>query len=283
MKTNIGLAGYGIVGKAFEKVFLKKVNFFIYDKYLPEYNDLKKVTENCELIFVAVPTPMNGGGSINLTYVKDVLKSIQENLSKGEEKLIILRSTMVPGTTESLQKDFPNLKLVFNPEFLSERNYESDMKKTNRIVLGGNLEDCKKVKQIYLKVFPKVKYVLTDTKTAEMIKYSANITLAGQVIIANELYMISKKLGIDWKTVRDTIVMDPLIGKNNNVPGPDGSLGFGGKCLPKDINALIHLSKSSGYSPEFLEKIWETNLKLRKDRNWRQIKGATSKNGFKSI
>lgn len=281
MKSNLGIVGYGIVGKALEEVFRKKVNLFIYDKYIPKYNDIKEITCNCDLIFVAVPTPMNKGGSIDLSYVRDALKTIQENSS--ENKLIILRSTMIPKTTETLQKEFPKLKLVFNPEFLSERNYKKDMKQTNRIVLGGEIDECRKVNVLYKKVFPKAKYLITDTKTAEMIKYSANVTLAGQVILANELSQISQRLSIDWKVVRDTIILDPLIGKNNNVPGPDGNFGFGGKCLPKDLNALIHLSKELGYSPDFLEEIWKTNLKLRKDRNWELIKGATSKNGFKSI
>jgi UDPglucose 6-dehydrogenase len=285
MKNKVGLVGYGIVGKALGSVLSTKFELAIYDKYLTGHQDLNNVLTSCNELFVAVPTPMNHDGSIDLSYVTTALSSIKEGLKEVNKKniIVVLRSTIVPGTTEKLQKKFQTLKLVFNPEFLTERTYIQDMKNTARVVLGGNKKDCEKVAQIYKKIFPKAKYIITNSKTAEMIKYSANITLAGQVIIANELFQICKKIGIDWSFVRDAIVLDSLIGKNNNVPGPDGDFGFGGKCLPKDLNALIHLSKQKGYNPEFLEQAWKTNLKLRKNYNWELIKGATSKNGFKSI
>lgn len=285
MKNKLGLIGYGVVGKALGSVFSSKFELFIYDKYMPEYSDLNKVLKYCNELFVAVPTPMNPEGGIDLSYVKSALSSIKEGLREIKKKsiIVVLRSTIIPGTTEQLQKEFPNLKLVFNPEFLTERTYLEDMHNTARVVLGGNKKDCKQIEKIYRKLFPKAKYIITDSRTAEMIKYSANVTLAGQVIIANELFQICKKLGVDWSFVREAIILDPLIGKNNNVPGPDGDLGFGGKCLPKDLNALIQLAKEKGYQADFLEQVWKTNLKVRKNNNWELIKGATSKNGFKSI
>lgn len=285
MKAKIGLIGYGVVGKALGSVFAKKFELVIYDKYIPEHNNLTKVLKECEEFFIAVPTPMSVEGEIDLSYVRTALSSIDAELKIINKKniLVVLRSTIIPGTTEQLQKEFPHLRLVFNPEFLTERTYLEDIHNTARVVLGGDKKDCKKIEEIYKQIFPKAKYILTNSKTAEMIKYSANITLAGQVIIANELFQICKTLGIDWTFVRDAIVLDPLIGKNNNVPGPDKDFGFGGKCLPKDLNALIHLAKQKGYNPDFLEQIWKTNLRVRKNHNWESIKGATSKNGFKSI
>jgi len=284
INNNLGIIGHGVVGKAIESVFKNKFKIFVYDKYVEEYKDLKVVIFNCNIIFVSVPTPMKESGEVDLEYIKDALEMIEkERKIQNKKLLIVLRSTITPGTTDALQKEYPNLRLMFNPEFLTERKYLEDMKETNNVVLGGSNGDMKIVEQIYKKVFPEAKYILTNPRTAEMIKYSANATLAGQVIIANELFNICKKINVDWKIVRDAIVFDPLIGRNNNVPGPDGDFGFGGKCLPKDLNALIYTAKLNGYNPEFLEQIWKSNLKFRKNKNWLDIKGATSENRFKTI
>jgi len=278
----IGIIGYGVVGKAFADVFKDKVNIYIYDRYIPEYNNIERVVKNCSIVFVAVPTPMDEDGSIDISSVKDVLKRITAvKLPRRKLPIVVIRSTIVPGTTASLQKQFPSLHLVYNPEFLSERNSLADMERTDRVVIGGQLKHCKKVEDIYRLVFPYARYIITDTTTAEMIKYAANVTLAGQVMIANELYQICQKLNVDWAFVRNAIILDPLIGRNTKVPGPDGDFGFGGKCLPKDLNALIHRAKELGYNPELLIQIWKSNLKVRKNRNWEVIKGATSRNKYK--
>jgi len=278
----IGIIGYGVVGKAFADVFKDKVNICIYDRYIPEYNNIERVVKNCSIVFVAVPTPMYEDGSIDISSVKDVLKRITAvKLPRRKLPIVVIRSTIVPGTTASLQKQFPSLHLVYNPEFLSERNSLADMERTDRVVIGGQLKYCKKVEDIYRLVFPYARYIITDTTTAEMIKYAANVTLAGQVMIANELYQICQKLNVDWAFVRNAIILDPLIGRNTKVPGPDGDFGFGGKCLPKDLNALIHRAKELGYNPELLIQIWNSNLKVRRNRNWEVIKGATSRNKYK--
>ena len=275
---NVGIIGYGVVGKAFADVFEDKVRLFIYDKNMPEYNDIGRVVKNCPVLFVAVPTPMYEDGSIDLSYVNDVLNKISAvNPRRFKSPIITIRSTIVPGTTAALQKKNPSLRLVYNPEFLSERNSLADMERTDRVVIGGELKDCKKIEEIYRLVFPYARYIITDSTTAEMIKYSANVTLAGQVRIANELYQISQKLNVDWAFVRNAIILDPLIGRNTKVPGPDGDMGFGGKCLPKDLNALIYRAEEAGCDPELLRHIWQLNLRMRKNKNWNAIKGATSK------
>lgn len=285
MKGTIGIIGYGVVGKAFANVFRDRVKILIYDRYIPEYQNLQKVVDRCSVLFVAVPTPMNRDGSIDLSYVTDALKQIfravKNHVGKKRTPIVVLRSTIVPGTTKSLQKKFPGLRLVFNPEFLSERNSLADMERTDRVIIGGQSKDCKKVEEIYRQVFPQARYIITDTTTAEMIKYAANVTLAGQVMLANELYQICKRMHLDWAFIRNAVILDPLIGRNNKVPGPDGDFGFGGKCLPKDLLALIHLSKVMGYDPKLLRQVWESNLLVRKNRDWEKIKGATSVNSFK--
>ena len=149
----------------------------------------------------------------------------------------------------------------------------------NRVVLGSNKkENSEKVKSLYQTFLPDAAYILTNWKTAEMIKYAANTALATQIIMANELYQICKTLEIDYEEVRHILALDDRIAKNIDVPGPDGSLGFGGKCFPKDLNAIIQLAKEKGYNPDFFEQVWKSNLKLRETKDWNEIPGATSKN-----
>lgn len=278
--------GFGIVGQALKHVFQGKVNLYIYDKYKTEYQGITELAKNSDIVFVSVPSPMKSSGEIDLSYVEDALKILSEEIRKiGRESIIaVIRSTIVPGSTLSLQSKFNNIKLVFNPEFLDERNFLKDMENTNRVVLGSeNQIAAREVENAYKLAFPNAIYVLTDSKTAEMIKYAANASLASQVMVANEIYQICKVLGIDFQAVEDAIVLDKRLGRNVRVPGTDGDLGFGGKCLPKDLNAIMHLSENKGYSPELFKQIWKSNLNVRKNKNWLDIKGATSDRGFKSI
>ena len=281
----IGIIGFGILGKALKHVFEIKFPIYIYDKFQKEYSDITSLAKNAEVIFLAVPTPMNDDGKINLECVEDALKTISEAVKKENKKpIIVIRSTIIPGTTDMLQKKYLSVTLVFNPEFLTEKNLLNDMRNTDRVVIGSfDKTSSKVVEEIYKKIFPDASYILTDTRTAEMIKYASNVTLASQIMIANELYQICQKSGIDYNVVKDTLLLDKRIGNNINVPGHDGDFGFGGKCFPKDLNALINFSKNKGYNPELFEQVWKSNLKLRKKRDWEEIKGATSKNNFNSI
>jgi len=146
-------------------------------------------------------------------------------------------------------------------------------------VIGANsLEDYKKVENVYLKVFPDAKYIHVDRKTSEMIKYAANVILTSQIATANEIYKICEVVGVDYESVKNVILLDKRIGTNLNVPGPDGDFGFGGKCFPKDLNALIHLARENQYRPYLLEEIWRINLALRRNKDWLNIPGATSQN-----
>ncbi|MDP2673192.1 MAG: nucleotide sugar dehydrogenase [Nanoarchaeota archaeon] len=281
----IGILGFGIVGEVTSKVFGTKHEIFPYDLYREKYNsleNLKKLARESEVVFVCVPTPMKPSGEMDYSILYDSLNSLKkiiEEIGRNPQELIVtIRSTTVSGTTDKLAKEFP-FKIAFNPEFLTERTALEDMKNTNRIILGVEDELSKqKLIELYKVLFPNAKYIIVNRKTAEMIKYAANVTLASQVAIANEIYQICKTLNIDYNIVKDTIILDPLIGKNNNVPGPDGDFGFGGKCLPKDLNALIYLAREHGYRPHFLEGIWSLNERVRKNKNWLEIPGATSKN-----
>lgn len=283
----IGIIGVGFVGGATAEVLKPYHELYLYDKYKSPYNReeyLSDLAKNSECVFICVPTPMKPSGEIDFINIHNSLKTLLESVKKEnrnpEDILVIIRSTSVPGTTDELKRIYL-FRFSFNPEFLREKYALEDMKNTDRIVIGSdNEEDAKKTAQIYKIIFPNAKYFLVDTKTAEMIKYAANCMLLGQIALANELYFICDSMGIEYNKVKETILHDMRIGRNLDVPGPDGDFGFGGKCFPKDLNAIIFKSKEHSYNPSLLEAIWQLNLNVRKKKDWLDIAGATSENNF---
>ncbi len=276
----LGFIGMGIVGGTTAKVLKKVHEIFPYDKYKKKYKN-KEVLKEAETVFICVPTPMKPSGEIDYSPMHNSLEMLAEvtsNMPEAKKPLVVIRSTAVSGTTDIFEEKFP-FHFAFNPEFLTEKNALEDMLSINRIVIGANREeDYKKVKQIYEPIFPSAKYIHVNRKTAEMIKYVANVMLTGQIALANELYQICKILKVDYDEIKDVISLDERIGKNINVPGPDGNLGFGGKCFPKDLRALTYLARENGYNPNLLEEIWRLNEKIRKEKDWLEIPGAISEN-----
>ena len=131
-----------------------------------------------------------------------------------------------------------------------------------------------KLRQVYSLAFPNTKIVKTGSKTAEMVKYFINTFLATKVSFANEMKMICDGLNIDYDKVVEYSTYDERLGKSHwAVPGPDGKMGFGGSCFPKDINALIHLTGQLGLCPDVLLGVWEKNLEVRPERDWEELKG----------
>lgn len=286
----IGIIGVGIVGGATKKVLSKVHEIYAYDKYKEPYNsysNLEKLVRNSEIIFLSVPTPMKPSGEIDYSTIHNSLTQLESESKKTnrtpEDILVVVRSTAVSGTTDKLAEKYP-FHFAFNPEFLKEKSALQDMENTDRVVIGANSqEDYNKVLEVYKPLFPNAKYFHVDRKTAEMIKYSANVMLTGQIAVANELYQICNVLSVDYNSVKEIILIDNRIGRNIDVPGPDGNLGFGGKCFPKDLNALSYLSREHMYRPFLLEEIWRLNEKVRKDKDWLKIPGAvSSNNNFKN-
>ena len=273
----IGIIGIGFVGSAMAEVFGEKYELILYDKYKENFNKFPEKLTEAEIIFVCVPTPMMPSGEIDYSAIYDSL-DILKKVTQNKKLLVVIKSTVVPGTTKSLAKKYP-FNFVFNPEFLREKTAIKDIKNTDRIVLGvSSDEDYRKLLSVYNPIFPNAKYIKVNTKTAEMIKYASNVMLAGQITLANEIYQICKVSSIDYNKVKETILLDNRIAKNIEVPGPDGELGFGGKCFPKDLNALIYLAREKKYRPYLLEEIWRLNEKIRGNKDWLDIPGATSDN-----
>ena len=202
---------------------------------------------------------------------KPVLGNINDNTNG---KVIVVKSTVPPGTTEKWNKMYKNISIVFNPEFLTEANSIEDFKNQNRIIVGGGRRAATKVVRIYKKAFPKVPIIKTGSTYAEMVKYVTNCFLAMKVSFANEMYEISNALDIDYDKVVEYAMYDERLGYSHwMVPGPDGDFGYGGHCFPKDVNALKSLAWSLGCSPRMLEATDSKNNDVRNNRDWEKQKG----------
>ena len=278
-KKNIGIIGKGFVGNAVAHGFSSgtgyEANIFIHDKN-PDLSQhsLEEVIDNSDFIFISVPTPSNKDGSINLDIVDNVLNEVSKYDSKNNP-IILLRSTIVPGTSRKIQEKYENLKLVFNPEFLTERSAIFDFLSQTRYVLGGRTEDTKKVADLYRNRFGKsITIIETNFESAELIKYVSNCFFATKVAFMNEMKLISDKVDADWETVVEGFVRDGRVGHSHiNVPGPDGKFGFGGSCFPKDIQAMIKFFEQNNLSANVLKGAWETNLTVRPEKDWENLKG----------
>ena len=263
----IGIIGVGFVGGTTAKILSKHHKIILYDKFKEPYTSPDKLI-NVDIIFICVPTPMSKSGKIDYSAIHNSIKTLEKifkDKPKIKRPLIVIRSTAVSGTTSSLAQQY-NFNFAFNPEFLRQDHALEDMKKANKVIIGVERDkDFQTIKKIYKPLLPKAKYIKTNTKTAEMIKYSANVILTGQIAMANEIYQICKSSGVNYNKVKDTILLDQRIGGNIDVPGPDGNLGFGGACFPKDLNALIYLARENNYRPYLLEEVWRLNQRVRKE------------------
>ena len=287
----IGIVGRGFVGSAVEFGFSPQTgcdvdDLYIYDKDKSRsLHSLEDLVLYSDFIFLSVPTPSNEDGSINLSYVEDALQRISEITAEIEQEIspvptdldniVLIRSTVTPGTTKSLQQKYQNLRLVFNPEFLTERSANFDFISQPRFILGGKKNHTSKVEKLFRHRFGKtISIIKTDFQTAELVKYACNTFFATKISFLNEIKLIAEKVGANWEDVIESLIRDGRVGNSHlNVPGPDGKLGFGGSCFPKDIMALIAFAKQKGIEPHTLNGVWETNLNVRPEKDWENLLG----------
>ena len=276
----IGIIGRGFVGSAVEFGFSPQTGcnaiVKVYDKNPKLSQDsLESTVNDSDFIFVSVPTPSNLDGSINLDILNEVLRSINEISSTNN--IVLIRSTIVPGTTRQFKDQFPNLNLVFNPEFLTERSAKFDFINQSRFILGGDKNDTQKVASLFRWRFgDSIPIIETNFETAELIKYMNNCFFATKVSFLNEMKLLSDKVGADWNTSVEGFVRDGRVGHSHlAVPGPDGKLGFGGSCFPKDIRAIVDFGESLGIELNTLKGVWKTNLEVRPEKDWEKLKGRS--------
>ena len=274
----IGIIGQGFVGTAVREGLKQfhEIDTFDLDETKRDVDYIEDIIDRNSIIFVCLPTPMKKDGSCDISIVENTVMEL-DNLALTRQcsnRIVVIKSTIPPGTTEKLNKECEHIQVVFNPEFLTEANFIDDFKNQDRIIIGGPRPATTKVRQLFSKAFPKITIIKTHSTIAEMVKYMTNTFLSTKVSFANEMYQISEKLGIDYDKVVEYATYDERLGKSHwSVPGPDGKLGFGGSCFPKDINAILDVCRQLGVPAKTLYGAWETNLKVRPEQDWKELKG----------
>lgn len=238
----VGIVGFGVVGQAVASAFRLakfKIKNFDIDPEKSNYS-LREVVTESHLIIVCVPTPNNPDGSINLCHVLDVLKNIDEFLKwpKHYNPVVLIKSTVTPGTTEALHKLYPEMRLGVYPEFLRQLTAKVDARNPSRVVVGlCNSEDEEHVRAYIELLKPELVFFTTPTN-AELIKMLSNAFLSLKVGYANLIEALCEVYGGDSDVVYTGIVADPRIADSHLAP-VGGKMPADGPCLPKDLSALI--------------------------------------------
>ena len=289
LKQRIGIVGRGFVGSAVQFGFSPNVGcdaeVRVYDvDPNKSTHTLEETINKSDFVFLSVPTPSNKDGSINIDILDDALNNINE-VSECRNAILV-RSTVTPGTTQKLQMKYIDLNLLFNPEYLTERNAKFDFINQSRFIIGsGEATISKMYSENLADLFrdrfgESVSILETNYETAEMIKYMNNCFFVTKVSFMNEMYKVAEKSNVDWKQAVSGFVTDGRIGHTHlDVPGPDGKFGFGGSCFPKDIRAMIKHADGIGVDVNVLKAAWETNLQVRPEKDWEQLKGRSVVDG----
>ncbi len=252
--------------------------------FLKFTSDIDETIQNSLVIFIAVGTPSKSDGGANLAYVDEVSRAIARNLTGY--KVVVTKSTVPVGTGDrirqtiektlqvksssrkhsdgSSQPDAPPLfDVVSNPEFLREGNAVEDFLHPDRIVVGASSAQAIAIlKDLYSPLYlgGKTRFVITDVRTAELIKYATNAYLATKITFINEIANLCDRVGSNVLTIAQALGMDGRISPKFLNPGP----GFGGSCFPKDTKALCHIAEEAGYQFQVLDAVIKANERQRK-------------------
>lgn len=275
--SKVGIVGCGYVGKAMYRAFLEGYNnvpgtVVWYDPYVPSHvlwgvqtaSALPEVINTCDLVIISVPTPAQEGGTCDLRALHDVFAWL------SDAPLIMIKSTVTPGTTDALSAQYPKKRIVFSPEYIGESNYftgkhdfTNDPRRLDFVTIGGSRENVSTAIDLLLPVFgPNKKYNHTDALTAEMAKYMENAYLALKVTFCYEFDQICKAHGADYHAVRECWLLDPRIESSHTGVFKDNIIPWAGKCLPKDLSAIIQSSRVHGYTPDLLREVVASNTRI---------------------
>lgn len=247
----ICIIGLGFVGNAMYNTFNSKgleenIDLFGYDKY--KNGGIGKLEDslNCNIIFLALPTPFNeASSSYELEAINECCTYLSEKNYNG---VVVIKSTVEPNTILNLENTFENLNFIHNPEFLTARTAVEDFSNQKHIVLGKGFkcsnQKFKQVKDFYLKYFPDAKISESTCLESECMKIFSNCFYAVKVQFFTELYLICQKNSCDYNKIKMMMLDNKWINPmHTNIPGPDGCISYGGMCFPKDTNALNEYMK----------------------------------------
>lgn len=233
----IGFIGQGWIGRhyadEFESRMYTVVRYSLEERYIMN----KDVIRDCEVVFIAVPTPTTEAG-FDESIVRDALSLI------GEGNMAVIKSTLLPGVTEKLQEEFPHIYVLHSPEFLVEKSaaYDAAKPKRNLIGIPKDTEEYRLKAEAILRILPEAPYnKVMHSRDAEMVKYAGNCFLFTKVIFMNILYDLADRTGCDWETLREAFIHDPRIGDSHTHPVHASGRGAGGHCFIKDFEAFRRL------------------------------------------
>jgi len=236
-EITIGFIGQGWIGKNYADNFEERGFKVVRYSLEAEYNGNKEKIKDCEIVFIAVPTmttPAGFDGQIVRAAVKLV----------GSGKIAVIKSTLLPGTTEAIQKENPKIIVLHSPEFLTRSTAKKDVADPPRNIIGSpaDNEDYRRAAELVLRLFPKAPYNLICTaRQAELIKYIRNCQGYFRVIFANLAFDLAKALGADWNNIEEAMAADPVNGGYYYKPIHDSGRGAGGPCYIKDFAAFSRL------------------------------------------
>lgn len=258
----VAISGYGVVGRAVETMLVSQTGKqpLVYDPNLGKICNLKEA----KVCFVCVPAATTSGSDIvDLSAIKNTLKLLYRG------SIVVIRSTILPGTTDKLQEENPDKNIYFVPEFLSEATSVQDELNPKRILIGvpkaGNPgRPLARLRGLLSRGKSSVPIFVMDASSAEMAKYAANSFYALKLTYFNELYDLCERVGVNWNQLRTAISMDPWTKSNHTNIWHGSYRGYGGKCLPKDVDALLEYARRFGSPLDLLEVANEINDRLRK-------------------
>lgn len=261
----IGIIGVGVVGGAMMKSFLENgVDVVSYDKYKNIGNFTNIL--NASIVFLSLPTLYN---TEMQSYDKSALHEICEQLSENNYKgLVVIKSTVEPTTSQTFADKY-KLNIFHNPEFLTSYTAYEDFRDQSHIVIGytNNITQLQidMLVNFYKVYYPKAEHSLCKSTESESVKIFCNCFYSVKIQYFNELYLLCKKLGIEYNFVKDMMLKNNWINPMHTVvPGTDGKLGFGGMCFPKDTNALLSFMKVQDTPHKILEAAILENNEIRK-------------------
>lgn len=227
-------------------------------------SDVASAVEQCDIVYIAVGTPMAPSGEANLDYVREAAKTIALHLNRY--KVIVNKSTVPVGTgrmvEEIVRKHRPDKDIDFdvvsNPEFLREGTAIKDCMSMERAIVGANRERAGLLIAELHEPFH-TRILTTDVETAEMIKYASNAFLATKISFINDIANICERVGADVTQLAVGMGLDSRIGSKFL----DAGIGYGGSCFPKDAEALLFISKSAGYDFDLIKEVVDTNNRQR--------------------
>lgn len=253
-KTSIGIIGYGMVGGAVGAKFPRAKKYDL-KKFPDGWNNV----DACDIVFICVPTPYKKTTGYDYRAIEQTAKRL------SGKKIIVLKSTVLPGKTAELQKKYPQHIWLFNPEFLRDKSAVQDFLKPDRQIVGMAKKTAKHkaAAQLVMKLLPRAPYQAITTSTeAELMKIFANAFGSMKVVFANMVYDVCEQTGADYEAVKQGIGRDARITTSWMNVMYEGFRGYSGKCFPKDMGAMIAWGKKTKHRLPLLEIADGINWKL---------------------